>query len=604
MISSIGSDNGLFKLKTWREIEEGDKVVTSTDPDSVRNLLLSFVRNGPGISAIRSLVAREGTTTSLFRTPDRQIISLLVSLVLRGKIKIVRSHAPASVAVSLTNSSRNAQPEMSIASFYEERPWVADYNSDFAYEKIAQWQNPDTNREAPWKNLPGKSGDVQVCSLDFFNDYGQNICHPDPIMERKIPVEDYRACLGADDSVLSQTTHVPAQYAVLAKLYEARGGKMRYGEGEINVIGVRGLDNRGPLKGKVGTEEFSRYNDTIFVLVTEGGEPKVYDYYASTQPGVVTGGRGILAKGLFDYQIGGHLLSSAAYKQYNVGREIGGGSSSFRTFEENKDTDGLLTDENIWDDLGLTGKDRTEENLAQKITSSRDGYNIHAGGVGEHSSVGEWSRGCQVMPTRYALHDDTSAYSDGHLEHYFEHFKRKLNFSVEEGEGQEKTIRKVNKDFQYALTDVRDLVNVINGDEISESHWTPPRAVDFWTKADNSPVRSDDNFDAQFKIQSQADCTLESVALALEKREENNGDSFTYVKDLAKIDNFSVRQGEKSPPSPPGHPADQPYTGIHGEAGHLDPGEYRVVCKYKMHGSWIEVDSRQFTVLESVDSDP
>ncbi|MBN1962326.1 MAG: hypothetical protein JW841_15435 [Deltaproteobacteria bacterium] len=80
-----------------------------------------------------------------------------------------------------------------------------------------------------------------------------------------------------DISQLSQDE----QYDYFQNLVNDRGGTFRMGEGEVNIIGVRGMQN-----GVTVPNTGNQYNDTIYVVVMQNGEKHVYPFTGSVEPGV------------------------------------------------------------------------------------------------------------------------------------------------------------------------------------------------------------------------------------------------------------------------------------------------------------------------------
>jgi hypothetical protein len=182
---------------------------------------------------------------------------------------------------------------------------------------------------------------------------------------------------------------------------EARGGELRTEDMAMNVIGVRGLDH-----GVTGDNAPNEYNDTIYVLRTEDGEPHVYEFNATTDYGdwdkVQNAGYGVNVNTEDGYQWAPLLMAEGSY-QMNVGTHAWGTAWSHEALVE---TGGS----GVTSIADVDGDHRVDPEETQ-YSFTGQGINVHAGGSPDHP-VNAYSAGCQVIPRRPSGDDSATLYWD------------------------------------------------------------------------------------------------------------------------------------------------------------------------------------------------
>ncbi len=198
---------------------------------------------------------------------------------------------------------------------------------------------------------------------------------------------------GAD--LLSQKADTPEKvFTLYSALANAAGYPLKnVGEGEVNVVGVRGW-----MDQKVVPNEFNKYNDTFAVLYTElrdGTPVNVGDdsFIGSVDPGLVKdrwsqkknkwtqtidgvngrGGVSHLKDGQYDYKIGSHN----GYEAFNP----------------------VTAKMPVWREKVGNGKQTGVQGEDDIADSTGTGINFHAAG-GKNSTVENWSEGCQVIASK------------------------------------------------------------------------------------------------------------------------------------------------------------------------------------------------------------
>lgn len=196
-----------------------------------------------------------------------------------------------------------------------------------------------------------------------------------PVDPAAPPSVDLAAPTGAVD--LGALT--PRQkYDYFRQLVESQGGTWKTGEGEANIIGVRGFSGDQTVAGQGNV-----YDDTIYVVKMVGGEPVVEAYRASTDAGIHNPDNRTFG-GDTDRGWGISHLDDGFYADSWTRGGVPGGGTGLRQSDDvqvNFDTnyDGVIQDE-----------ERDE-----RTVSAGWGIQFHTGGSGD--TVGTWSAGCQVI---------------------------------------------------------------------------------------------------------------------------------------------------------------------------------------------------------------
>jgi hypothetical protein len=170
---------------------------------------------------------------------------------------------------------------------------------------------------------------------------------------------------------------------------EARGGQFRTEDMAMNVIGVRGLDH-----GATGDNSPNEYNDTIYVLRMESGEPHVYEFNATTDYGdwdkVNDAGYGVNVRTEDGAQWAPLLMAEGSYTM-NVGTHAWGTDWSHEALTERGGS-------GVTSIADVDGDHRVDPEELQ-FSFTDQGINVHRGGLPDRP-VNAYSAGCQVIPKR------------------------------------------------------------------------------------------------------------------------------------------------------------------------------------------------------------
>ena len=197
---------------------------------------------------------------------------------------------------------------------------------------------------------------------------------------------------------LTQMTEIE-RFRYLQAEIEARGGEFRTEDMAMNVIGVRGLDH-----GVTGDNAPNEYNDTIYVLRMENGQPHVYEFNATTDYGdwdkVKNAGYGVTVRTEDGYQWAPLLMAEGSY-QMNVGTHAWGTDWSHEALIE---TGGS----GVTSIADVDGDHRVDPE--ETVFSFTDqGINVHKGGLPDRP-VNAYSAGCQVIPRRPSGDESSTLY--------------------------------------------------------------------------------------------------------------------------------------------------------------------------------------------------
>ena len=180
---------------------------------------------------------------------------------------------------------------------------------------------------------------------------------------------------------------------------EARGGEFRTEDMAMNVIGVRGLDH-----GVTGDNAPNEYNDTIYVLRTEDGEPHVYEFNATTDYGdwdkVKDAGYGVNVRTEDGYQWAPLLMAEGSYTM-NVGTHAWGTDWSHEALVERGGS-------GVTSIADVDGDHRVDPEEAV-FSFTDQGINVHRGGQPDRP-VNAYSAGCQVIPRRPSGDESSTLY--------------------------------------------------------------------------------------------------------------------------------------------------------------------------------------------------
>lgn len=187
-------------------------------------------------------------------------------------------------------------------------------------------------------------------------------------------------------------------YDLFRKLYSDKGAEWEYGNGRINIIGVRGLQN----KKEVEFNANNVFNDSIYLVYKDAdGNKVVKEYEASCEPGKNAvknkqddGGAAYLSNGIHKFLLGWHNKYKDSLRYYD---EDSFTKKCYQCLEpdpsvqvhriDDKDNDGRITEDEISSD-----------------TSANKEVQIHYGGDAStteyNNDTKSWSYGCNLIKNK------------------------------------------------------------------------------------------------------------------------------------------------------------------------------------------------------------
>ena len=241
--------------------------------------------------------------------------------------------------------------------------------------------------------------------------YQEELNRVSPEMKQRLPPEDLVAIerearehaverinlghVGGTGNVDLNSMTEGEKFNYLRDLIEDSGGTFRTDDNAMNVIGLRGLEN-----GVDGDNAANEYNDTVFVLRYEDGEPQVYEFPATTDYGSTEDtkdvGDGVTAQTPDGPQWAPLLMAEGSYMM-NIGTHAAGQPWAHEALRE---AGGSL----VTSVPDLNGNHRVDPEEMQYQYHDQ-GINVHGGGTSD--TVGQWSTGCQVIPREPSGGDDS-----------------------------------------------------------------------------------------------------------------------------------------------------------------------------------------------------